>query len=1260
MSSAMTIRPDVMEPVSQEDDSNFRMSLQITMEKLVGDAVGNMSISPSSRDVVLATRNGLFIIDLEAPLNVPRFLPQGGTWDVADVQWNPHLSRSEYIVSTSSEKLLIWNLYMTGKTSIEHVLRSHYRAITDINWHNTEPDVVVSTGIDSWLWAWDLRAAQKPVMGLCAFGSGGTQVKWNRQDSNLLASSHQNEVLLWDRRKGSLPVSRIRAHTAKIYGIDWVHGRSNEILTCSLDKSIKLWDTQDVQQDGGHVPKLNIHTAYPVWRARDLPFGRGLLSLPQRSETALEMYAYDDPHIPVDVFQGHADVVKEFVWRRGGQDCSDFQLITWSKDKTLRFWPIDAESMHKAGLSTPTQPHRHEAPRRETKVSFSNPPVGNDLPPKLSAPVGHRGILAEVRAPVPIRPSHANNPKLPLERELAAPQQENNDSSSSRGPSKPIPIAQERGTMTRGHLAGRSAPITPYGWISSIEFGTKREGSSGPNNGTESGNVSRVNSASRPPSVANRSMSLAMSNKQRNGERRGSQEDDHREGEPGHSLHDEITSVINKLSTSKVKLEDARDLTKKRKCTFGLHGPWGEGTSVFIRTTFTFPRDYPQASYPNGIPRVDMDRTPLIDMPTRAFILRRLRVIREKERPCLEKCLRFLLFGDDEKRDGRRNGIDSESSSDEDMPPSTRRNRGTSFSLLRTDKNLAEPRTSQGVFGPNGQLVCFFPAPPRIVKNAMREISVSPSLASRGPDTAPRLFQSPALLSDAVRRLTDAAQDRASTTKANNQADDAGNILRIMTNLFTYSQLKSRRVSEHSRPVEDIPASYSLLPQRRSSVLIKDTAGLVGIDAVMASEYTFAVDNPADCCKENADIAKARGRIDHERIMRILEAVFTQGMKSGHAGHVSHSTITRDHRVLAVRVLTKLYQELSQNKDIQMLAMLSALLLRTTASPAFQPHKTPDIDTPEYRRALQHRISLSPMWSRTSLSPTPVAPPLSSPTSSRGSWSSLFNTNSMRQLMTGPKTRMPIPLPDGGHVTRGYPSPNPGQHRDSSVQRTPPITKSWSEAPKISSLTSTVTFSSAGHTRRPTFSQVLSAPRLDPEQKRLNVHIAFEPPDPLSLLQKSLRTQLLCHVLAYAEMLLAWGLPNKRTELLKSVERELLSTVMDSAVFDTAVAGDRLGCARICEHGVLQSDHDSNTECAICGGNSRPPTCSVCRLPAKGISHNCLICGHVTHVSCLGGRAMHQVECATGCGCYCTFAASEPSASINAGHLPPPAGVLRL
>lgn len=32
----------------------------------------------------------------------------------------------------------------------------------------------------------------------------------------------------------------------------------------------------------------------------------------------LEMYASNDSEMPVEVFAGHTDVVKEFVWRKGG------------------------------------------------------------------------------------------------------------------------------------------------------------------------------------------------------------------------------------------------------------------------------------------------------------------------------------------------------------------------------------------------------------------------------------------------------------------------------------------------------------------------------------------------------------------------------------------------------------------------------------------------------------------------------------------------------------------------------------------------------------------------------------------------------------------------------------------------------------------------------------------------------------------------------------------------------------------------------
>lgn len=165
-----------------------------------------------------------------------------------------------------------------------------------------------------------------------------------------------SEVLIWDRRvsffatsllpitplftvfqKGSLPISRIKAHKSKIYGIDWSHERRNEIVTCSLDKTIKVWDVQgSLTEEGEHAPKRVIETGYPIWRARDLracimclnliaeadssaAFGQGVLSLPQRGVTALEMFSHSGSEGPVEVFEGHTDVVKEFVWRKGGR-----------------------------------------------------------------------------------------------------------------------------------------------------------------------------------------------------------------------------------------------------------------------------------------------------------------------------------------------------------------------------------------------------------------------------------------------------------------------------------------------------------------------------------------------------------------------------------------------------------------------------------------------------------------------------------------------------------------------------------------------------------------------------------------------------------------------------------------------------------------------------------------------------------------------------------------------------------------------------
>lgn len=50
----------------------------------VSQPVGSLTISPSFRDVCLASRKGLYILDLANLERAPRFIAQGGTWQIAE------------------------------------------------------------------------------------------------------------------------------------------------------------------------------------------------------------------------------------------------------------------------------------------------------------------------------------------------------------------------------------------------------------------------------------------------------------------------------------------------------------------------------------------------------------------------------------------------------------------------------------------------------------------------------------------------------------------------------------------------------------------------------------------------------------------------------------------------------------------------------------------------------------------------------------------------------------------------------------------------------------------------------------------------------------------------------------------------------------------------------------------------------------------------------------------------------------------------
>jgi len=212
---------------------------------------------------------------------------------------------------------------------------------------------------------------------------------------------------------------------------------------------------------------------------------------------------------------------------------------------------------------------------------------------------------------------------------------------------------------------------------------------------------------------------------------------------------------------------------------------------------------------------------------------------------------------------------------------------------------------------------------------------------------------------------------------------------------------------------------------------------------------------------------------------------------------------------------------------------------------------------------------LSPGWPRLpAVLPASNMPPASSLTSSssRGSWSSLFNTGSMRHFMSGVHESIATPLdtlsprlavvtPGGDGILRLPESPRRKEIRkDSSSSSTAPLSKSWSEPHVIPLTRPSLSQTSSHPSRRPTFSQAMNTKQAI-QQKRLVIidedHDGMESESVsitlflgvthwMSIYSVQLKPfqleRFACHILSYADYLFRWQLMNKRLELLNAVK----------------------------------------------------------------------------------------------------------------------------
>jgi len=552
-------------PSSAYESSTFDQTVEIAVD----DEIGSASISPCGRDVVLASQSGLRIIDLDNPYSLPLYIPNHFSWKVADVQWSPFAARAEWIASTRNNQALVYNLSMpfnNTKAPIEYTLRAHDRAITDINFSAHHPDLLATCGMDSFVFVHDLRTQQAPLK-LADWEAGAHQVKWNRQDDKIIASSHDKYLQIWDVRKGTKPISTIAAHSTKIYGIDWNRNDARKIMTCSLDQTIKLWNNVGVTTNNT-TPRRTITTHYPVWRARHTPFSNGILAMPQRSNPKLWLYKHVDGSeprnfhpMPIHVFDGHLEgtQVREFLWRsRGttddGIDNRDFQLVSWGTDNHLRLHRITPDILDSVdhrkgepliGQPTPTRKGAAYVTYRDGPVqTTTTPTMGDDFGPVRSQQRGNLSTLLQAFSlndkahTLPKRPK--SMPSIPHE-------------------------ATSRDTMTATPIRRTGPRVVPHmTWMEGIKVGD--------------GNSNMDQTLSRPHAQHSKE---AHPYQERN------------------NLGAEISQVGNKYK----KLNFEHIDVPGRHITVSFNGPWGEYDAateenklIFLRLSIKFPVGYPKVT----------------------------------------------------------------------------------------------------------------------------------------------------------------------------------------------------------------------------------------------------------------------------------------------------------------------------------------------------------------------------------------------------------------------------------------------------------------------------------------------------------------------------------------------------------------------------------------------------------------------------------------------------------------------------------------
>lgn len=228
-------------------------------------------------------------------------------------------------------EIKIWNLSKSGGALIATLI-SHTKSVWGVEWF--KGNCLISCSSDGTIKIWNVKK------GLCQKSIEAHEGKiWTIKCETdvIFSGSDDKSIKCWDIKRCEV-IQTYSGHNGSIFCLD-LNG-SDQLLSGSADKTVRIWD----RHTGECMRCIWVTHTNPGW-VMGLSVSQGHVACCHNDKVTIY---HINTGVLVKTVHSHSDAIESVQMEmKNGSKNPGTTLVTCSKDKTIHYWELDKDVLHK-------------------------------------------------------------------------------------------------------------------------------------------------------------------------------------------------------------------------------------------------------------------------------------------------------------------------------------------------------------------------------------------------------------------------------------------------------------------------------------------------------------------------------------------------------------------------------------------------------------------------------------------------------------------------------------------------------------------------------------------------------------------------------------------------------------------------------------------------------------------------------------------------------------------------------------------------